>query len=69
MVDKILEEVVKPELVIKTQTNSNILSTEKDIVIDGDEGIETVKKWASQSWEQGRDLEIKGGKLTFRRKK
>ena len=62
------KEKNKPDKVFATQTD-NLLETldpEKELVFDGEEGMEVLKGWIKKSKEQGRNLTIKCGRITFK---
>ena len=64
------EKTTKPDKVFTTNTHSNILkaiSPDVNVVIDGDVGIETLKRMANESWDRNRDLEIQCNKIIFKR--
>uniref|UniRef100_A0A6M3IJ04 Uncharacterized protein n=1 Tax=viral metagenome TaxID=1070528 RepID=A0A6M3IJ04_9ZZZZ len=68
MADKVFKEKEKITKVFATQTD-NLLETldpDKEIIFNGDEGFSVLEGWIKKSKEQGRDLTIKCGKVTFK---
>lgn len=56
-------------IVLKTDTHTNILSlsSDKQVVIDGEKGIESLKALAKASWDKGRDFEFRCTNIRFKR--
>ena len=70
MADKVIteKEEEKKTKVFATQTD-NLLETldpNKELVFDGDDGFAVLEGWINKSKEQGRDLAIECGKITFK---
>ena len=68
MADKVFKEKEKITKVFATQTD-NLLETldpDKELIFDGEEGMAVLNGWIQKSKEQGRNLTIKCGRITFK---
>ena len=66
---KIVKKPLPETVVITTNTHSNILSlsSDKQVVIDGEEGMDDLRRLAKASWDRGRDFEFQCRSIRFKR--
>jgi len=67
MLDKVFtkKEAKPPDKVFPTQTDNLLDFGDRELVFDGAQGMDIFTAWSKKSKQQGRDLTIKCGRITF----